>query len=184
MTTAHGQAHLRQRAAARKESILGDAELLELAVQVGRRLSETGRHLVTAESCTAGWVAKALTDVSGSSAWFLGGVVAYSNELKQRLLNVTATTLVGQGAVSEATVREMATGALQNLGGEIALSVSGIAGPAGGQPGKPVGTVWFAWAWRQSGVVQVSARHEWIPGDREQVRRRSVQVALTGILEI
>lgn len=161
-----------------------DDDLFKLAVQVGHHLTGSQRRLVTAESCTAGWISKALTDVAGSSGWFLGGVVVYTNILKQSLLRVSEATLATHGAVSDATVREMATGALENLGGDIAVAVSGIAGPSGDQPGKPVGTVWFAWAWRHGQAIHVNARLKIIKGDREQVRRRSVQTALNGILEI
>ena len=103
---------------------------------------------MTAESCTGGWIGKVLTDIPGSSNWFLGGVVAYSNTLKQSLLGVLPSTLHAHGAVSEAAAREMAIGALETLGGQVAVAVTGIAGPDGAQPGKPVGTVWFGWAWR------------------------------------
>lgn len=161
-----------------------DDDLFKLAVQVGHHLSNTSRTLVSAESCTGGWVGKVLTDVPGSSGWYLGGVVAYSNELKRQLLRVADETLEVHGAVSDATVREMASGALQQLGGHIALAVSGIAGPGGEQPGKPVGTVWFAWAWRHGQAVHSNARLKLISGDREEVRRRSVAMALSGVLEL
>lgn len=141
------------------------------------------RQLVTAESCTGGWVAKACTDRPGSSQWFRGGVVAYTNDLKVALLGVQPRTLAVHGAVSEATVREMATGALERLGGDIAVAVSGIAGPDGGTPDKPVGTVWFAWAERTpSGRAVRAARHHFA-GDREQVRCQAVAVAIRGVLE-
>jgi nicotinamide-nucleotide amidase len=139
---------------------------------------------VTAESCTGGWIGKVLTDVSGSSAWYLGGAIAYSNELKERLLGVSHATLRDQGAVSEAAASEMATGALAQLGGEIAVAVTGIAGPSGGTPQKPVGTVWFAWAARVGGRVQVRTRHEVFPGDRESVRRATVEVALSEVFNL
>lgn len=165
-------------------STVSDEELFKLAARVGHVLLESRRKLVTAESCTAGWVAKAVTDIPGSSAWFRGGLVAYDNELKRGLLGVQADTLEVHGAVSDATVQEMATGALATLGGEIAISVSGIAGPDGGQPGKPVGTVWFGWAWKHGQAIHHRTRLKIIEGDREQVRRRSVQTALNGILEL
>lgn len=161
-----------------------DEDLFKLAVQVGHHLSNSQRQLVAAESCTGGWVGKALTDVAGSSSWYLGGVVAYSNELKHGLLRVNADTLAMHGAVSEATVREMASGALEQLGGQIAVAVSGIAGPGGAQPGKPVGTVWFAWAWRHGQAIHGNARLKLISGDRDEVRRRSVAMALNGVLEL
>jgi len=161
-----------------------DSDLFKLAVKVGHHLANSQRQLVAAESCTGGWVAKTLTDVPGSSAWFLGGAVAYSNTLKQSMLKVSAETLNVHGAVSDATVREMATGALEMLGGQIACSISGIAGPGGAAPGKPVGTVWFGWAWRHGQAVHTLTRLKIIDGDRETVRRRSVATALNGVLEI
>lgn len=164
--------------------MITDDDLFKLAVQLGNHLRNTQRRLVTAESCTAGWIAKAITDVSGSSAWYLGGVVAYSNALKQSLLKVPEEMLATHGAVSDAVVRAMATGALEVLGGEVAVAVSGIAGPGGEMPGKPVGTVWFAWAWRHGQAVHVNARLKLLDGDRETVRRRSVLTALNGVLEI
>ncbi len=159
-------------------------DLFKLAVQVGHHLANTGRQLVSAESCTGGWVGKVLTDIPGSSGWYLGGVVAYSNELKQSLLRVSSETLAVHGAVSDATVREMSCGALESCGGQIALAVSGIAGPSGEQPGKPVGTVWFAWAWRHGQAIHTNARLKLFSGDREEVRRRSVAMALSGVLEL
>jgi nicotinamide-nucleotide amidase len=161
-----------------------DAELLKLATQVGKYLSETGRQLVTAESCTGGWIAKVLTDVSGSSQFYLGGAVTYSNALKQSLLQVNESTLLTHGAVSEATVREMALGALARLGGDLALAVSGIAGPGGALPDKPVGTVWFAWASRRRAFVESTVQIKHYDGDRETVRRASVAEALRGVLEV
>ena len=161
-----------------------DPNLFKLAVQVGHHLVNSQRQLVTAESCTGGWVAKVLTDVPGSSQWFLGGAVTYSNGLKQSLLKVSAQTLEVHGAVSDATVREMAIGALETLGGQIACAVSGIAGPGGAVSGKPVGTVWFGWAWRHGQAVHTLTRLKIIEGDREMVRRRSVATALNGVLEV
>ena len=161
-----------------------DDDLFKLATDVGQHLVNSQRQLVTAESCTGGWVAKALTDIAGSSAWYLGGAVVYSNEFKQRLLHVKSETLALHGAVSEATVREMASGALEQLGGHIAVAISGIAGPGGAQPGKPVGTVWFAWAWRHGQAIHSNARLKLFDGDREEVRRRSVAMALSGVLEL
>jgi nicotinamide-nucleotide amidase len=161
-----------------------DDDLFKLAVRVGHHLSNTQRQLVTAESCTGGWVGKALTDVAGSSAWYRGGVVVYSNAFKTALLQVNETTLATHGAVSEATVREMALGALDKLGGEISVAISGIAGPDGAQPGKPVGTVWLAWAWRRGQALHCNARLKLLRGDREHVRRRSVALALSGLLDL
>ena len=157
-------------------------DFARIIAEVAERLLGRSRQLVTAESCTGGWVAKACTDRAGSSQWFRGGVVAYTNELKVALLGVRPRTLEEHGAVSEAVVREMATGALQWLGGDVAVSVSGVAGPDGGSPDKPVGTVWFAWAERgDTGIVVRAARHRF-QGDRDQVRRAAVTAALEGLL--
>jgi nicotinamide-nucleotide amidase len=155
-----------------------DAELQRLAVHTGVLLTDAERRLVTAESCTGGWVAKTLTDIPGSSNWFLGGVVAYSNTLKQSLLGVLPSTLAAHGAVSESTAREMAIGALETLGGDVSAAVTGIAGPDGGQPGKPVGTVWFAWAWRDGDQIETRVALETFAGDREAVRRGAVERVL------
>jgi len=160
-----------------------DADLHNLVLRVADRLMATNRRLVTAESCTGGWVAKACTDLSGSSRWFRGGVVAYDNDFKATMLDVQRGTLETEGAVSQATVREMAVGALGRLGGDVAVAVSGIAGPDGGGPGKPVGTVWFAWAVRSDDRSEVRTHLEVFPGGREDVRRRAVACALAGVLE-
>jgi len=161
-----------------------DAELQALAVAVSKRLLAAGHTLVTAESCTGGWIAKVATDIPGSSNWFLGGVVAYSNTLKQSLLGVLPSTLAAHGAVSEAAAREMAIGALETLGGQVAVAVTGIAGPDGGQPGKPVGTVWFGWAWREGDEIETRVALETFSGDREAVRRQTVARALGEILRL
>jgi nicotinamide-nucleotide amidase len=159
-----------------------DRAIGALVAELAAGLESKGRLLVTAESCTGGWIAKACTDRPGSSAWFLGGVVAYSNELKVRLLGVAPTTLDREGAVCEAVVREMAEGALDWLGGDLSVAVSGIAGPDGGGPEKPVGTVWIAWASRDPEGTRVEAVCEVFPGDREAVRRATVVRALQGLL--
>lgn len=159
-----------------------DAELEGLVVRVAARLGASGDRLVTAESCTGGWVAKACTDLPGSSGWFLGGVVAYSNPLKAGLLDVPGDTLERHGAVSEPVVRAMAAGALVRLGGTIAVAVSGIAGPDGGTPDKPVGTVWIAWARLVRGRLEVRAARDRFDGDRDAVRRQAVLRALEGVL--
>jgi nicotinamide-nucleotide amidase len=161
-----------------------DAQLYELATRVGRRLLAAKRRMATAESCTGGWIAKAMTDVAGSSAWFECGFVTYSNAAKMRDLGVSSATLEAHGAVSEATVLEMARGALRVSGADIAVSVSGIAGPDGGVPGKPVGTVWFATALRRGDDVVVDARRQLFERDRETIRRRSVEYALELILQL
>ena len=141
-----------------------------IIAELAGRLLGRSRQLVTAESCTGGWVAKACTDLPGSSGWYRGGVVAYSNELKVALLGVRPRTLEEHGAVSEAVVREMASGALQWLGGDVAVSVSGIAGPDGGMSDKPVGTVWFGW--NVNGNITTATRH--FDGDRAAVRQQTL----------
>ncbi len=160
-----------------------ERELEALAAGVAQRLLSSGRQLVTAESCTGGWIAKLCTDLPGSSRWFRGGAVAYSNELKVAMLGVRPETLAAAGAVSEAVVREMALGALERLGGDVAVAVSGIAGPDGGAPGRPVGTVWLAWAVRGTESPRVRAVEARFGGDRDRVRRMTVQRALAGLLD-
>ncbi|HVJ23839.1 MAG TPA: CinA family protein [Burkholderiales bacterium] len=150
-----------------------------LATRVGRRLKAKKRRLVSAESCTGGWVAQAVTSIAGSSAWFERGFVTYSNEAKRELLGVKAATLRKYGAVSEETAREMARGALARSKGNLALAVTGIAGPGGGIPDKPVGTVCFAWSYQK----QLRSETRRFSGDRESVRRKSVVRALQGVLE-
>src|SRR6266566_5293283 len=146
-----------------------DPELYVLAERVGEKLKAAGRRLVTAESCTAGWVAKALTDVPGSSQWFECGYVTYSDAAKVRDLGVAARTLASVGAVSEQSVREMAEGALRVSGATVALALSGIAGPDGGTPSKPVGTVWFCAAARQARSLDIMAEQKLFGGDRASV---------------
>jgi nicotinamide-nucleotide amidase len=148
-----------------------EQHILELTQRCAERLRSLGLHLVVAESCTGGWLAKVLTDLPGSSDWFDRGYVTYSNAAKQSMLGVSGETLAAHGAVSEATVREMSQGALQESGADLALAVSGIAGPGGGTMEKPVGSVCFAWQ-RRGSEAQVS--RERFVGDREQVRRQSV----------
>ena len=150
------------------------------ATQVGKRLRAKGALLVTAESCTGGWVAQAITAIAGSSEWFERGFVAYSNAAKEELLGVRRETLERHGAVSEETARELALGALQHSRGTISVAVTGIAGPAGGTAAKPVGLVCFAWATRDG--IRSEFRH--FGGDREAVRRQSVSRALEGVLEM
>ncbi len=159
-----------------------DLSLLRQSRRVGQALAARGWRVATAESCTAGWVAKALTDVPGSSRWVEGGYVVYSNAAKIRDLNVSMTTLRRHGAVSEATVLAMARGALRATGAQISIAISGIAGPDGGTAAKPVGTVWFGVAVRRRPVI-ASARMQRFAGDREAVRRRSVAFALQLILQ-
>jgi nicotinamide-nucleotide amidase len=161
-----------------------DQELFSLAEHVGQKLRGAGRRLATAESCTGGWVAKVCTDVAGSSRWFECGFVTYSNAAKVRDVGVSERTLVDYGAVSEATVREMAAGALRVSGADVAVAISGIAGPDGGTPTKPVGTVWLGLASRRGADVAVIAEMQLFGGDRELVRRRSVERALQMVVAI
>jgi nicotinamide-nucleotide amidase len=151
----------------------------EIARMVGEALKAQGLKLVTAESCTGGWVAMELTAIAGSSDWFERGYVTYSNAAKREDLGVAEATLQRHGAVSEPTAREMAAGALKR-GGQVALAITGVAGPTGGTPAKPVGTVCFSWA---RGGKMVSAT-KLFDGDRESVRRQSVLHALQGVLEL
>lgn len=148
-----------------------------------RELAAAGKTVSTAESCTGGWIAKALTDVAGSSACFGYGIVSYSNGAKESLLGVSPQTLRQHGAVSEAAVKEMATGALNLSGADFAVAVSGIAGPDGGSTEKPVGTVWLAWACRRKGQCDVEAACHCLDGDRAAVRSQSVVFALEGLSE-
>ena len=156
-------------------------DIIRLSIRCAGLLSARGLRLAVAESCTGGWLAKVLTDLPGSSAWFDRGYVTYSNDAKQSMLGVRETTLRIYGAVSEATVAEMAAGALNESGADLALAVSGIAGPGGGSDDKPVGTVCFAWQ-RSGASPQVS--RERFKGDREAVRRQSVIYLLERLLEM
>lgn len=154
---------------------MNDQQLQQLSAAVGERLKAQGATITCAESCTGGWIAKVLTDISGSSAWFERGFVTYSNDAKQTLIGVSADALAQYGAVSEAVVREMASGAQLAARADYAVSVSGIAGPDGGSVEKPVGTVWFGFA-APGGIV--IAKCQLFQGDREAVRRQSVAWAL------
>lgn len=162
---------------------MADAEkdLYTLATRVGLLLSNRGQTLAAAESCTGGWVCQCITDVPGSSAWFDRGFVTYSNEAKREMLGVPEIILNEHGAVSGETVRAMVAGALSHSSADCALAVSGIAGPSGATPGKPVGMVWFAWQ-RRDGECLTRRMH--FAGDRRAVRRQAVAMALQGILEI
>jgi nicotinamide-nucleotide amidase len=155
-----------------------DDQLDRLARQLGEALRARGWHVASAESCTGGWLAKSFTDVPGSSAWFGWGFVTYANDAKTGMLGVPATLIAEQGAVSEAVVVAMAEGARKASGADIAVAVSGIAGPRGERPGKPVGTVWIAWA-SENGTA---TEHCVFAGDREAVRRQAVAQALRGLL--
>lgn len=154
-------------------------QLEALAAKVGALLLANGQSLTTAESCTGGWVAQCLTAIAGSSEWFERGFVSYSNAAKQEMLGVSRATLANHGAVSEATCAAMATGALRHSRADWALAISGIAGPGGGSPDKPVGTVCFAWAGPDGRLDVETCR---FAGSREAVRARSVAHALDGLL--
>ena len=144
------------------------------------RLLAKGQMLATAESCTGGMIAAACTDLAGSSAWFERGFVSYSNAAKTELLGVSAALIAEHGAVSEPVVRAMAQGALQHSRAQVAVAVTGVAGPGGGSAGKPVGSVWFGWA-TPAGVVTQLCHFE---GDRHQVRLASVQHALQRLADL
>ncbi|MBI5912694.1 MAG: nicotinamide-nucleotide amidohydrolase family protein [Betaproteobacteria bacterium] len=152
-----------------------------LATLVGAKLKAKRLMLATAESCTGGWVAQAVTAIAGSSDWFERGFVTYSDAAKQEMLAVSARTLAAYGAVSEETAREMAAGALAHSRAQVAVAITGIAGPTGGSPEKPLGMVCFAWAIKGGVVSAVTHRFN---GDRESVRRQSVIAVLQGVLEL
>ncbi len=152
-----------------------------LAAEVGAALLQQSLRLATAESCTGGWVAQALTAIAGSSAWFDRGFVTYSNAAKEDMLAVPGATLRDYGAVSEETAGEMAVGALIHSHADVTLAITGIAGPTGGSPGKPVGTVCFAWC-RYGFPPRNVTEH--FSGDRESVRRQAVARALEGVLDL
>lgn len=154
-----------------------DRLAFELAELCGRELARAGWMIATAESCTGGAIARALTEVGGSSQWFERGMVTYSNESKQELLGVSADSLRTHGAVSEAVAREMAQGAIRASRAQIAVAVTGVAGPSGGTPGKPVGTVVFGWATRE----RVESRTRTFSGDRAQIRLQTVLYALAEV---
>lgn len=172
-----------------------DAHLTELAREVGEALARNGARVACVESCTGGWIAKALTDVPGSSAWFGWGWVTYANDAKRQLVGVPEAVLAAHGAVSEAAVAAMARAGRVLSGSEFAVAVSGVAGPDGGTPEKPVGTVWFGWDGppdmidRRSAdktdpdVPGITARRVFA-GDRESIRRQAVAQALRGLLEL
>jgi nicotinamide-nucleotide amidase len=156
-------------------------KLSELSQQLAKLLLQQQKQLAVAESCTGGWLAKCLTDIAGSSHWFERGFVTYSNAAKQEMLGVRPKTLLRDGAVSEAVVQEMALGALAHSQADISVAISGIAGPGGAVPGKPVGTVCFSWAEKDTKHQQDTMHFE---GDRDAVRRQSVVHALQGLLDV
>ncbi|MFT3735136.1 MAG: CinA family protein [Rhodocyclaceae bacterium] len=154
--------------------------LTKLAVEVGAFLHARHWTLATAESCTGGLVAAAITEVAGSSGWFDNGFVTYSNEAKVRMLGVSIETLEDYGAVSETTVREMLAGALSRSGASVAVALSGIAGPTGGTHDKPVGTVWMAWGT----PTEQHVHHAVFPGNRAAVREAAARFVLEAILQL
>ena len=155
-----------------------ESEIFELAERVGRKLKADGKTIATAESCTGGWIAQAITEVPGSSAWFDRGFVTYSNAAKVQMLGVNPQTLEQYGAVSAETATEMAAGALAHSDADIAVAVTGIAGPDGGTPEKPVGTVFIAWA-DKNGVAEVGRKQ--FAGNRRQIRAQTVRSAIEGV---
>lgn len=152
----------------------------QLAKTLGTRLQAKQWQLVTAESCTGGGLAAALTAVPGSSAWFWGGWVSYHNDAKQQWLSVPPTLLSQYGAVSSHVASAMVEGALQHSPAHVAIAITGIAGPTGGSPEKPVGTVWFAWGVRGE---RPTAHHERFSGTRAQIRKQAVRFALEKLVE-
>jgi nicotinamide-nucleotide amidase len=162
---------------------VSDAALRRLALRVAKRLRDAGESIVTAESCSGGFIAKVLTDLPGSSDYFDRGWVTYSDAAKQSELGVEAATLASHGAVSEAVALEMVRGALKHSGAHHAVAVTGIAGPAGGSADKPVGLVWIAWGYRSQNRSRVHATGYRFSGGRDAVRRWTVVAALKGLLE-
>lgn len=158
-----------------------EASIQAGAEALGKLLLARGWRLAAAESCTGGWLAKSVTDIPGSSAWFDRGFVTYSNQAKRDMLEVAESVLLEHGAVSEACVLSMAEGALRHSKADISVAISGIAGPGGATPGKPVGTVWLAWARRGE---RAHAQHCVFAGDREAVRAQAVIEGLNGLLKL
>ena len=161
----------------------GDAKLLALVRKLAERMLAEGRMVATAESCTGGLIAKCITDLPGSSAWFERGWVTYTDRAKRQDLGVAAGLLKRHGAVSEPVARAMVRGALRNSRADVAVAVTGIAGPDGGTAEKPVGTVWIAWAWRQGTDPRVVAWRYRFEGDRDAVRRQTAETALKGLIQ-
>ena len=158
-----------------------DPAINELATTLVGELNRKKKAVATAESCTGGWIAKALTDVPGSSGCFGYGIVSYSNGAKESILAVRNRTLAEHGAVSEPVAREMAEGALQLSGADIAVAVSGVAGPDGGSDDKPVGTVWFAWSMRGPRGITTDTDLQRFEGNRESIRMQTVIHGLKGV---
>ncbi len=161
--------------------IVDDTVLYSYAQQVGVLLASKGLKLVSAESCTGGWIGQSITAIAGSSGWYECGFITYSNQAKHRMLGVQATTLLKYGAISEQTAREMVAGALKMSTAQVAIAVTGVAGPSGGSKEKPVGMVCFAWELKQSATHSTT---HFFSGNREAVRRQAVAVALLGIIDL
>lgn len=162
-----------------------DINLTLIVEQLAELLTKHDKQLTVAESCTGGWVAKELTDLAGSSAWFERGFVTYSNQAKHEMLGVLESTLKTYGAVSEETVTEMAIGALKNSHADFSLSISGIAGPSGGSAEKPVGLVWFSWAAQENKKYKTLVTDKKIfTGDRNSVRQQAVEYVLNEIIKL
>ena len=162
-------------------SALNDESLQQLAAQVGAALAERDMMLASAESCTGGWLGQVITSVAGSSAWYERGFITYTYISKREMLGVSGATLEQHGAVSEQTAKEMVLGALARSHAQMAVAITGIAGPNGGTAEKPVGMVCFAWAMKD-GLARSETRH--FTGDREAVRRQSVVLALQGVSDL
>lgn len=160
---------------------MADSALYRLAEEVGEALKDRGLMLATAESCTGGWISEAVTMVPGSSDWFERGFVTYTYISKREMLGVKEATLGQHGAVAEEIVREMVAGALARSHAQVAVAVSGVAGPGGGTPDKPVGTVCLAWGMKDGEARSETARYL---GDREAIRRQAVECALRGVIEL
>ncbi len=160
---------------------VSDEELHQLATELGDRLRARGWMLATAESCTGGWVGQLLTSLPGSSQWYERGFITYANAAKVEMLDVPQATLEAHGAVSEETAMAMASGALKHSHAQAALAISGIAGPGGGTPQKPVGLVCYGWALEDGTVMSSICR---LDGDREEIRSRAVAAALRGLIEL
>ena len=158
-----------------------DDHLYQLSQRLGEQLLQRNWRIATAESCTGGGVAAAITAIPGSSAWFEYGIVSYANAAKEKLLGVSCETLEREGAVSEAVVIEMVRGVLALSGADIAVAISGVAGPGGGSAEKPVGTVWFAWA-TVTGEIKTELKH--FDGDRAAVQKQAVVLALEGVMTL
>ncbi len=155
-----------------------DNELIEIAEITGQRLKSKGLTLATAESCTGGWISQVITEIAGSSAWFDRGYITYSNTAKTEMLGVTTKTLDAYGAVSAQTAEEMVNGALTKSTADCAIAVTGIAGPDGGTPEKPVGTVFIAWAYRNQASIVIKKHFN---GSRHEIRLQTVKAALQGL---